>query len=59
MFGLVTVRYSTDPIMLWYSFYSMASSSSASRVVVVDIGIERGLALPISNFFSRSLVYLP
>jgi hypothetical protein len=59
MSGLVIVRYSKDPMMLRYSFCSMASSSSASRVIVVDIGVERGLASPISNFFSRSLVYLP
>jgi hypothetical protein len=46
MSNLVAIRYSSDPIMLWYSFWSMASpSSSASSAIVVDMDIERvGLA---------------
>jgi hypothetical protein len=55
MSGLVVVRYSNDPIMLRYSFWSIASPSlSSSRAVVVDMGVERGLASPISNFLRRS-----
>jgi hypothetical protein len=60
MSGLVAVKYKSDPIMLRYSFWSTISpSSSASKATVVDMGVERGLASPMSNFFKTSFVYLP
>jgi hypothetical protein len=60
MSDLVIVRYNNDPIMLQYSFWFTASPSlSSSRAIMVDMGVERGLASPISNFLRRFLVYLP
>jgi hypothetical protein len=45
--------------MLLYSFWSMCSpSSSASRVVVILIGIAMALESSILNFLTMSLVYL-
>jgi hypothetical protein len=42
MSGLVAVKCKREPIMLWYSFWSMGSlSSSASSVVVVLIGVDK------------------
>src|SRR5579883_2816281 len=60
MSGLIAVRYSSDPIMLRYTFWSTASpSSSASKAVIVAMGVDKGLASPMSNFFRTSFVYLP
>jgi hypothetical protein len=43
MFGLVTVKYKRESIMLWYSFWSTGSpSSSVSSDVVVLISVDRG-----------------
>jgi hypothetical protein len=47
MSDLVVVKYKREPIMLWYSFWSTGSpSSSASSVVVVLIGVDRGFERP-------------
>jgi hypothetical protein len=59
MSGLVIVKYKRDPIMLRYSFWSMDSpSSSASSVVVVLIGVDRGFKSSILNFLRMSFVHL-
>jgi hypothetical protein len=58
MSSLVAVKYRSDPIMLRYSFWSTCSpSSSASRVVVVLIGIVMALESSILNFLTMFLVY--
>jgi hypothetical protein len=57
--SLVAVKYKREPIMLWYSFWSMDSpSSSASNAVVVLIGVDRGFESSILNFLRMSFVYL-
>jgi hypothetical protein len=59
MFGLVTVKYKREPIMLQYSFWSMRSpSSSAPSAVVVLIGVDGGFESSILNFLRMSFVYL-
>jgi hypothetical protein len=59
MSGLVAVKYMRELIMLLYSFLFTGSvSSSVSSVDEVDIGVERGLPSPISNFFRTFFVYL-
>jgi hypothetical protein len=59
MSGLVAVKYKRESIMLCYSFWSTGSpSSSASNVVVVLIGVDRGFELSILNFLRMSFVYL-
>jgi hypothetical protein len=59
MSGLVAVKYKREPIMLRYSFWSMASlSSSASSIVVVLIGVDSGFESSILNFLRMSFVYL-
>jgi hypothetical protein len=59
MSDLVTVKYKREPIMLWYSFWSTGSpSSSALRVVVVLIGVDRGFESSILNLLRMSSVYL-
>jgi hypothetical protein len=53
MSGLVAIKCKRGSIMLWYSFWSTGSlSSSASSVVVVLIGVDRGFKLSILNFLS-------
>jgi hypothetical protein len=57
--SLVAVKYKREPIMLRYSFWSKGSpSSSASSVVVVLIGVDRGSGSSILNFMRMSFVYL-
>jgi hypothetical protein len=59
MSGLDTVKYKRELIMLWYSFCSTGSpSSSASSVVVVLIGVDKGFESSILNFLIMSFVYL-
>jgi hypothetical protein len=59
MSSLVTVKYKMESIMLWYSFWFKGSpSSSTSSVVVILIGVERGLESSILNFLMISFVYL-
>jgi hypothetical protein len=59
MSGLVAVKYRSDLIMLRYSFWSTCSPSlSASRVVVVLIGVAMALESSILNILTMSLVYL-
>jgi hypothetical protein len=59
MSGLVAVKYKREPIMLQYSFWSTGSpSSSASSVVVILIGVDRGFESSILNFLRISFVYL-
>jgi hypothetical protein len=59
MSGLVAVKYKREPIMLWYSFWSMGSpSSSTSSAVVVLIGVDRGFESSILNYLRMSFVYL-
>jgi hypothetical protein len=59
MSGLVTVKYKRELIMLRYSIWSTGSpSSSASSVVVVLIGVNRGFESFILNFLRMSFVYL-
>jgi hypothetical protein len=59
MSSLVAVKYKREPIMLWYSFWSKGSpSSAASSVVVVLIGVDRGSESSILNFMRMSFVYL-
>jgi hypothetical protein len=59
MFSLVTVKYKREPIMLRYTFWSTGSPfSSASNVVVVLIGVDRGFESSILNFLRISFVYL-
>jgi hypothetical protein len=55
----VAVRNISDPIMLRYFFWSTSSpSASSSSMVFVLIGVGCGEASAISNFRSKSLVYL-
>jgi hypothetical protein len=59
MSGLDTVKYKRELIMLRYSFCSTGSpSSSASSVVVVLIGVDKGFESSILNFLIMSFVYL-
>jgi hypothetical protein len=59
MSGLVAVKYKREPIMLRYSLWSTDyPSSSASSVVVVLIGVDRGFESSILNFLRMSFVYL-
>jgi hypothetical protein len=59
MSGLVTIKYKRESIMLWYSFWSTDSpSSSASSIVVVLIGVDKGFESSILNFLRMSFVYL-
>jgi hypothetical protein len=59
MSDLITVKCRSDQIMLRYSFWSTCSpSSSASRAVVVLIGVAIALESSILNFLTMSLVYL-
>jgi hypothetical protein len=59
MSGRVTVRYRRELIMLMYSLWSIVSPFSfGSRVVVMLIGVDRGLISAILNFFIKSFVYL-
>jgi hypothetical protein len=59
MSNLVAVKYKREPIMLRYSLWSMGfPSSSASSVVVVLIGVDRGIESSILNFMRMSFVYL-
>jgi hypothetical protein len=59
MSGLIIVKYKREPIMLWYSFWSMSSpSSSMSSVVVVLIDVDRVFESSILNFLRMSFVYL-
>jgi hypothetical protein len=59
MSGLDTVKYKWELIMLRYSFCSTGSpSSSASSVVVVLIGVDKGFESSILNFLIMSFVYL-
>jgi hypothetical protein len=58
MSGLVVVKYRSDLIVLQYSFLSMCSpSSSASRAIVILIGITMALESSILNFLTMPLVY--
>jgi hypothetical protein len=51
MFGLVTVKYRREPIMLQYSFWSTGSpSSSALSAAVILIGVNGGFESSILNF---------
>jgi hypothetical protein len=60
MIGLVAVKYKRELIMLIYSFWSMCPPfSSAYKADVVDMGVERGLASSMSNFFHTSFMHLP
>jgi hypothetical protein len=59
MYGLVTVKYKRELIMLQYSFWSTGSpSSSASSVVVVLISVDWGFESSILNFLRMSFVHL-
>jgi hypothetical protein len=57
--GRVTVRYRSEPIMLLYSLWSIASPfSSGSSAVAVLIDVNIGLSSAMLSFFIRSFVYL-
>jgi hypothetical protein len=59
MSGLVTVKYKRESIMHQYSFWSTFSpSSSASSVVVVLFGVDRGFESSILKFLRMSFMYL-
>jgi hypothetical protein len=56
---LCDAKYKRELIMLRYSFWSTGSlSSSASSVVVVLVGVDRGFKSSILNFLRMSFVYL-
>jgi hypothetical protein len=59
MFGGVAVRYRREPIMLLYSLWFTASSSSSGLSEAVElIGVDTGLSSAMLNFFIRTFVYL-
>jgi hypothetical protein len=56
----VAVRYKREPIMLMYSLWSTAStSSSGPREAAELIRVDTGLSSVMLNFFIKSFVYLP
>jgi hypothetical protein len=58
MFDGVVVRYRREPILLMYSFWSMASPfSTRSSVVAVLIRVDMGLSSAMLNLFIKSFIY--
>jgi hypothetical protein len=55
----VAVRYRREPIMLMYSLWYIASSSSSRPSEAAElIGVDTGLSSAMLNFFIRSFVSL-